>query len=176
MGDSPDLMTHARMSALVAPIDSSLLAPFYADVNINNSKFKWYRTGQPGKKSESYYAVPISFVCFAFVSLAIAQSHHITICLVQRTFANYLVPGREDRREHLLPEHASATPWKVVVCFLCCVSLLSSLVTKLAYWFSLCTTSSPKYLKKQEQRIRTTSTPTTIQLMAVFALMRIGSR
>ena len=82
MGHSPDLMTHARMSALVAPIDSSLLAPFYADVNINNSKFKWYRTGQPGKKSESYYAVPISssfcLFCFcfafAFVSLAIAQS------------------------------------------------------------------------------------------------------
>jgi len=63
VGQAPDLMNNPRLSALVVPIDASLLAPFYGHVNSNNSKFKWYKTGTPGKKSGSFYAVLALSVC-----------------------------------------------------------------------------------------------------------------
>ena len=177
MGDAPDLMTHARMSALVAPIDSSLLAPFYADVNINNSKFKWYRTGQPGKKSASCYAVPISFCLFCF-----CFSWHSTIAPYHLFAAAHVCqlpgPGQRGQARTSFARTRLGDSVEGCCCLLSllCVVLLSSLVIKLACMFSLCTTSLPKYFKKQEQRIRMMSTATSIQLMAVFALMRIGSR
>jgi len=46
------------MAALVAPIDAAVLFPFYAEVNSNTAKFRWYKTGQLEEKSKSFYAVP----------------------------------------------------------------------------------------------------------------------
>jgi len=43
----------------VAPIDAAVLFPFYAEVNVTNAKFRWYKTGQLDKKSKSFYAVSV---------------------------------------------------------------------------------------------------------------------
>ena len=59
MGQAPDLMTNPQLAALVAPIDAAVLFPFYAEVNIANAKFRWYKTGQLDDKSQSFYAVPV---------------------------------------------------------------------------------------------------------------------
>jgi len=59
MGQAPDLMTNPQMAALVAPIDAAVLFPFYAEVNINTAKFRWYKTGQLETKPQSFYAVPV---------------------------------------------------------------------------------------------------------------------
>ena len=60
VGQAPDVMTNPQMAALVAPIDAAVLFPFYAEVNINNAKFRWYKTGQLDKNSKkSFYAVPV---------------------------------------------------------------------------------------------------------------------
>ena len=59
VGQAPDLMTNPRMAALVAPIDAAVLFPFYTEVNINNAKFRWYKTGQLEENSKSFYAVPV---------------------------------------------------------------------------------------------------------------------
>ena len=67
VGQAPDLMTNAHMAALVAPIDAAVLFPFYADVNITNAKFRWYKTGQLEKQSKSFYAVPACGACGVFV-------------------------------------------------------------------------------------------------------------
>jgi hypothetical protein len=70
VGQAADLMTNPQMASLVAPIDAAVLFPFYAEVNVNASKFRWYRTGQLDQKSLSFYAVPaccllpVLFVCF----------------------------------------------------------------------------------------------------------------
>jgi len=57
-------MTNAQMAALVSRIDAAVLFPFYAEVNINTAKFRWYKTGQLEKKSESFYAVPSRTIDF----------------------------------------------------------------------------------------------------------------
>jgi len=59
LGQAPDLMTNPQMAALVVPIDAAVLFPFYAEVNINTAKFRWYKTGQLDTKSKSFYAVPV---------------------------------------------------------------------------------------------------------------------
>ena len=59
LGQAPDLMTNPQMAALVAPIDAAVLFPFYAEVNVTNAKFRWYKTGQLDKKSKSFYAVSV---------------------------------------------------------------------------------------------------------------------
>jgi len=59
VGQAPDLMMNPVMAALVAPIDGAVLFPFYAQVNIANAKFRWYKTGHLDKKSDSFYAVPV---------------------------------------------------------------------------------------------------------------------
>ena len=58
-------MTNAHMAALVAPIDAAVLFPFYAEVNIDNTKFRWYKTGQLDTKSQktSFYAVCLQRRC-----------------------------------------------------------------------------------------------------------------
>jgi hypothetical protein len=68
LGQAPDLMTNPQMAALVAPIDAAVLFPFYAEVNINNAKFRWYKTGQLEKNSQSFYAVRV--VCWPIACLA----------------------------------------------------------------------------------------------------------
>ena len=67
MGQAPDVMTNPQMAALVAPIDATVLFPFYAEVNINNAKFRWYKTGQL-ENSKSFYAVPV--LCWPIAYLA----------------------------------------------------------------------------------------------------------
>ena len=62
VGEAPDLMTNPRMAALVAPFDAAVLFPFYAEVNINNAKFRWYKTGQLDKNSKSFYAVHVALM------------------------------------------------------------------------------------------------------------------
>ena len=60
-------MTNPQLAALVAPIDAAMLFPFYAEVNINNAKFRWYKTGRLDSNSKSFYAVrsaPFYFACF----------------------------------------------------------------------------------------------------------------
>src|ERR1700679_2157180 len=74
VGQAPDLMTNPQMAALVAPIDAAVLFPFYSEVNVNNAKFRWYKTGQLDTNSRSFYAVPVacslfSVLCSLFCSL-----------------------------------------------------------------------------------------------------------
>jgi len=83
VGQAPDLMKNPRLSALVVPIDASLLAPFYGHVNSNNSKFKWYKTGTPGKKSGSFYAV--------LSSLCLCVSVCVCVCVCLRVCVSLLV-------------------------------------------------------------------------------------
>ena len=54
-------MTNPHLAGLVSPIDASVLFPFYAEVNINDAKFRWYKTGQLETKSKSFYAVPLAY-------------------------------------------------------------------------------------------------------------------
>ena len=63
LGQAPDLMTNPQMAALVSPVDAALLFPFYAEVNINNAKFKWYKTGKLEHNSKSFYAVCLQRRC-----------------------------------------------------------------------------------------------------------------
>ena len=71
VGQAPDLMTNPRLAALVAPIDAAVLFPFYAEVNIDSAKFRWYKTGKLGKKSKSFYAVLVAcLACLACLAIA----------------------------------------------------------------------------------------------------------
>ena len=65
-------MTNPQMAALVAPIDAAVLFPFYAEVNINTAKFRWYKTGQLDKNSKSFYAVHACYLFCLCFSLAVA--------------------------------------------------------------------------------------------------------
>jgi len=69
VGQAPDLMTNPQLAALVASIDAAVLFPYYAEVNITNAKFRWYKTGQLDQKSKSFYAVRFAPFCFCLFSL-----------------------------------------------------------------------------------------------------------
>ena len=76
VGQAPDLMTNPQMAVLVAAIDAAVLFPFYAEVNINNAKFRWYKTGQLEEKSRSFYAVR-SAVSLLFYLFSLSWQWHI---------------------------------------------------------------------------------------------------
>ena len=72
-------MTNPQLAALVAPIDAAVLFPFYAEVNIANAKFRWYKTGQLETKSKSFYAVP--FLCCLLPACPVACLVACLACL-----------------------------------------------------------------------------------------------
>jgi len=106
VGQAPDLMTNPQLAALVASIDAAVLFPYYAEVNITNAKFRWYKTGQLETKSQSFYAVPVACclpVAYCLLPIAccllpIACYPRLT-CLNGAVTAHILeLPGGQEKR------------------------------------------------------------------------------
>ena len=98
VGQAPDVMANPQMAALVAPIDATVLFPFYAEVNINNAKFRWYKTGQL-ENSKSFYAVLV-VSCHPSPLSTPEPEHRLTFFLIGVILvAHFLeLPGGQEKR------------------------------------------------------------------------------